>query len=160
GVAYAEGNARGAMGIDFAEYRPGYCAYVVGNFANEPDTLLRRDKGRLSFSDVALADGIDGPRRARLEFGTSFCDYALAGRPDIVTCNGHLEPDIGKVEKDASYAQPVQLFWNTGSKTRCFEPVTEKQAGEDLFWPMVGRGCAFGDFTNKGRLDVVLTANN
>jgi enediyne biosynthesis protein E4 len=160
GIAYAEGSARGAMGIDFAEYRPGYCAYIVGNFANEPDTLLRRDKGRLSFSDVALAEGIYGPSRALLKFGAFFFDYDLDGRLDLLTCNGHLEPEIAKVVEGASYAQPVQLFWNTGSKTRCFEPVTEKQSGEDLFRPMVGRGCAFGDFTNKGRLDVVLTANN
>jgi hypothetical protein len=159
GVAYAEGTTRGAMGIDFGEYRPGLCAYVVGNFANEPDTLLRRDKDRLSFSDVALAEGVSGPSRALLKFGAFFFDYDLDGRLDLLTCNGHLEPEISKLTQGGRYEQPVQLFWNTGMKSRCFEPVTEEQAGEDLFRPIVGRGCAFGDFTNKGRLDVVLTAN-
>jgi hypothetical protein len=127
---------------------------------NEPDTLLRRDKGRLSFSDVALAEGVAGPSRALLKFGAFFFDYDLDGRPDLLTCNGHLEPEITKVQQDTSYPQPVQLFWNTGAKTRCFEPVTEKQSGDDLFRPLVGRGCAFGDFTNSGRLGVVLVANN
>jgi hypothetical protein len=160
GVAYAEGKERGAMGIDYGEYRPGYCAFVVGNFANEPDTLLRRDKGRLSFSDVALAEGIYGPSRALLKFGAFFFDYDLDGRLDLLTCNGHLEPEISRLQRDSHYEQPVQLFWNTGLKTRCFEPVSEKQSGEDLFRPLVGRGCAFGNFTNSGPLDVVLTANN
>src|SRR5205814_129759 len=40
GVALAEGRARGAMGIDFGEYRtgkagsPGKCAAVIANFAD------------------------------------------------------------------------------------------------------------------------------
>jgi hypothetical protein len=160
GAAYAQGNARGAMGVDWAEYRPGCCAFLIGNFQSEPDTLLRRDKSRLSFSDVALAEGVDGPSRSLLKFGAFFFDYDLDGRIDILTCNGHLEPEITKVYKATTYPQPVQLFWNTGTKTRCFEPVTEKESGEDLFRPLVGRGCAFGDFTNTGKLDVVLTANN
>jgi len=160
GAAYAQGSARGAMGVDWAEYRPGCWALLIGNFQSEPDTLLRREKGRLSFSDVALAEGVDGPSRSLLKFGAFFFDYDLDGRMDLLTCNGHLEPDITKVYKATSYPQPVQLFWNTGTKSRCFEPVTEKHAGPDLFRPLVGRGCAFGDFSNKGTPDVVLTANN
>src|SRR5262249_17462717 len=59
GVAYAEGTARGAMGIDVAEYRPGRVAVLIGNFANEPNTLLRLDDAKmLLFSDAAFAEGI------------------------------------------------------------------------------------------------------
>ena len=35
-VAYAEGRARGAMGIDYGEYRPGKNALLISNFSNEP----------------------------------------------------------------------------------------------------------------------------
>ena len=63
----AAGDARGAMGVDYGEYRPGYDAYVIANFASEPDTLLRRDKGRLSFTDVAQSEGIYEPSRALLK---------------------------------------------------------------------------------------------
>src|SRR5207302_4633905 len=54
--------------------------------------------------------------------------------------------------------QPAQLFWNTGGRAT-YAPVSEKQAGPDLFVPMVGRGSAYGDIDNDGYPDVVLTAN-
>src|SRR5262249_3411638 len=50
------------------------------------------------------------------------------------------------------------LFWNSAGKAT-FVPVTEREAGRDLFRPMVGRGCAFADIDGNGTLDVVLTAN-
>lgn len=159
GIAYAEGTARGAMGIDWGEYRPGQVAIVIGNFANEPNTLLRLDpSGRLLFADVALIEGIYGPSRIVLKFGLFFFDFDLDGRLDLLTCNGHLEPLISKVQAGQSYEQPVQLYWNTGGK-RSFEPVTAKQCGQNLFEPIVGRSCAYLDMDDDGDLDVVLTEN-
>ena len=54
----------------------------------------------------------------------------------------------------------MQLFWNTGGGQRLFEPVTEADAGKDLFVPLVGRGSAYLDYNGDGSLDVVLTAND
>jgi hypothetical protein len=160
-VAYAEGQQRGAMGIDWGEYRPGKNALIITNFANEPDTFLTLDdRRRLLFSDAALAVGLEGPSRKPLKFGAFFFDYDLDGRLDLLTCNGHLEPEIAKVQATQQYAQPVQLFWNTGGGARLFEPVTATHAGPDLFRPLVGRGCAFLDYDGDGNLDVVLTENN
>lgn len=160
GVAYAEGNARGAMGIDWApRFRAGMPALVIGNFADEPNTFLCRERDGLLFTDRALAEGIAGPSRRLLKFGALFFDYDLDGRPDLLTCNGHLEPEITTLQKGQSYAQPAQLFWNTGLSPRGFEPVPESAAGPDLFRPLVGRGCACGDLDGDGALDVVLTAN-
>jgi hypothetical protein len=162
GVAYAEGRPRGAMGIDWGEYRPGRSALLIANFANEPCTFLSLDAARkknLLFSDTALAVGLHGPSRGPLKFGAFFFDYDLDGRLDLLTCNGHLEPEIAKVQPGQTYAQPAQLFWNTGATGRTFEPVTEKEAGPDLFQPLVGRGSAYADLTGDGRLSVVLTNN-
>jgi hypothetical protein len=159
GIAYAEGHARGAMGIDWGEFRPGQSALWIGNFANEPDTLLRLDHQKgLLFSDVAGAEGVAGPSHGPLVFGLFFFDYDLDGRLDCLTNNGHLEPDIKKVQAGQDYAQPPQLYWNTGVRP-AFAPVTAASAGADLFRPHVGRGCAYADIDGNGTLDVVLTEN-
>jgi hypothetical protein len=160
GVGYAEGAARGAMGIDWGEHRPGKNAVIITNFANEPNTFLCLDRpNSLLFSDMALSTGLAGPSRSLLKFGAFFFDYDLDGRLDLLTCNGHIEPDIATIQTGQKYAQPVQLFWNTGAAGVTYEPVSEAEAGPDLFKPLVGRGCAFGDIDNNGSLDVVLTAN-
>ncbi len=161
GIAYAEGRARGGMGIDYGEYRPGKCAVVIVNFANEPNSFFGLDnKSRLEFSDAALSVGLAGPSRGPLKFGAFFFDYDLDGRLDLLTCNGHLEPDISIVQASQTFAQSAQLFWNTGGGQRLFEPVTAEHAGPDLFQPIVGRGSAFADIDGDGDLDVVLTEND
>lgn len=160
-VAYAdEGRPRGGMGIDWAEYLPGKSAVVIGNFANEPNTFLRLTAAKpLAFSDAALAVGLAGPSRQLLKFGTVFFDYDLDGRQDLLTCNGHIEPDIAAIQGGQTFAQPPQLFWNTGDPQRLFEPAAASQTGDDLFKPLVGRGCAYLDYDSDGDLDVVLAAN-
>jgi hypothetical protein len=160
GMAYAGNRARGGMGIDWGEFRPGEWAVMVANFADEPTSfLVRQNAKRLSFVDISADVGIAIPSRAALKFGTFFADFDLDGRLDILTNNGHLEPDIARARRGETYAQSPELFWNTGRKGGGFEPATAKEAGEDLLRPLVGRGSAFADFHGTGRLDVVLTAN-
>jgi hypothetical protein len=153
------GRPRGAMGIDWGEYRPGQSALWIGNFAEEADALMWLYNARwLLFKDVAEAEGIAGPSGPPLVFGLFFFDYDLDGRLDCLTCNGHLEPAIKKVQPWQDHPQPVQLYWNTGVKPAFF-PVTAAQAGADLFHPLVGRGCAYADIDRNGTLDVVLIEN-
>jgi hypothetical protein len=160
GVALALGQARGAMGIDWGEYRPGTYGLVLANFQDEPDTFLRPNRKRgLVFTDVATAEGLTGQSKKWLKFGAFFFDYDLDGRPDLLTVNGHLEPEIGRV-RQVAYEQPAQLFWNSGrGKGGCFAEVTAADAGSDLFKPLVGRGSAYLDFDGDGSPDVVLTGN-
>lgn len=161
GAAYAdEGKPRAGMGIDWAEFaykRPGV---VVTNFATEPLTFLeitRSDKPL--FADTAVTVGLSYPSRAALKFGTTFFDADNDGRLDLLVCNGHIEPEIAKIQNSQKHAQSAQLYWNTGNTACFYEPVTAEKAGEDLFKPIVGRGCAVLDFDGDGDLDIVLVAN-
>ncbi|MBA4191642.1 MAG: CRTAC1 family protein [Planctomycetaceae bacterium] len=161
GVGYPDnGTPRGGMGIDWGEFSPRRPAIVIANFANEPLTFLDRDRpGRLLFSDAAQSTGLAGPSRAALKFGTCFFDYDNDGCLDLLVCNGHIEPEIAKIQASQSYAQPPLLFWNTGNPECYFEPVTAAKGGDDLFRPLVGRGCAVADFDGDGDQDIVLVAN-
>ncbi|HUR55531.1 MAG TPA: CRTAC1 family protein [Gemmataceae bacterium] len=161
GAGYADtGTPRGGMGIDWGEFAPGRCAIVIANFANEPVTFFDRENPKLlRVSDAAQTVGLAGPSRATLKFGTFFFDYDNDGRLDLLLCNGHIEPEIAKIQASQTHAQPAQLFWNTGDRQCYYQPATAKESGDDLFKPMVGRGCAFADFDGDGNLDVVLVAN-
>src|SRR5262249_54779730 len=148
GFALAGSAPRAGMGIDWGEYRPGRFAALVGNFADEPNSFMRLDNRRqLWFSDAAIAEGIADSSRAVLKFGVFFFAYDLDGRQDLLTCNGHIAPEISQQQHGQTYQQPVQLFWSTGTKAG-YIPVTAEQAGPDLFRPLVGRGCAYADMNS------------
>ncbi|MEY2407382.1 MAG: enediyne biosynthesis protein [Verrucomicrobiota bacterium] len=160
GLAFdANGQTRGAMGIDAARYRnDGSLGIAIGNFANEMTALYVSQENPCLFTDEAIPEGVGPASRLLLKFGVLFLDYDLDGRLDLLSCDGHLDADIVKLQQSQTYAQPAQLFWNSGASSGAtFIVVPPSKAGTNLFQPIVGRGSAFADIDGDGDLDLVLT---
>jgi hypothetical protein len=147
------------MGIDSARFRnDDTLGIAIGNYANEMNALYVSRRDSLLFADEATKEGVGPASQKLLKFGLLFFDFDLDGRLDVLTANGHLEPEINRVQPNEQYRQPAQLFWNRGdNKGMGFVPVPPQKAGADLFQPIVGRGAAFADIDGDGDLDIVLT---
>jgi enediyne biosynthesis protein E4 len=154
GIAFDEnGRARGAMGIDAADYDgSGFPSLVIGNFSNEMVSLYHNE-GKGFFVDASPASGVGSASLLTLAFGAFFFDYDLDGWPDIFLANGHVENDIQKVQANVAYAQPAHLFRNLGGGR--FEDAAPQ--APDLARPRVARGAAYADVDGDGDLDVAVS---
>jgi enediyne biosynthesis protein E4 len=157
GIAFSEdGVARAGMGVDAADYdHSGYSSVMITNFSNQMLSLYHNE-GKGLFVDEAPQSAIGRATLLTLGFGCFFFDYDLDGWPDIFIANGHIDPEIQKVQANVKYAMPPHLFRNLGKGK--FEEVTSSM-GPSFVTPRVGRGAAYADVTNRGRLDLLLATN-
>jgi enediyne biosynthesis protein E4 len=157
GIAFSEdGVARAGMGVDAADYdHSGFPSLLITNFSNQMLSLYHNE-GRGLFVDEAPRSEIGRASLLTLGFGCFFFDYDLDGWPDVLVANGHIDADIQRVQANVKYAMPPHLFRNLG-KGR-FEEVT-KSLGPAFASPRVGRGAAYADIDNDGRLDLLLSTN-
>ena len=157
GVAFSEdGVARAGMGVDAADYdRSGLASLLITNFSNQMISLYHNE-GRGLFVDEAPRSEIGRDTLLTLGFGCFFFDYDLDGWPDILVANGHIDGDIQRVQPNVKYAMPPHLFRNFGKGN--FQEVT-KGLGAAFGTPRVGRGAAYADINNDGRLDLLLSTN-
>ncbi|PYT94390.1 MAG: CRTAC1 family protein [Acidobacteria bacterium] len=157
GVAFSEdGVARAGMGVDAADYdHSGYTSVLITNFSNQMLSLYHNE-GKGLFVDEAPRSEIGRASLLTLGFGCFFFDYDLDGWPDVLVANGHIDADIQRVQANVKYAMPPHLFRNMGKGK--FEEVT-KSLGPAFGSPRVGRGAAYADTNNDGRLDLLLSTN-
>jgi len=155
GVAVADSAAaRAGMGIDVADLRNADdVTFAIGNFAGEGLALFRR--GPAGYADEARSSGLLPASLTSLTFGLAFLDADRDGWTDLFTYNGHVDPFAGKNGEAIRFRQAPQLFRN---QKGAFTDVSA-QAGAPFLELQVGRGCAWGDFDNDGRPDLLLCEN-
>jgi len=157
GVAFSEeGIARAGMGVDAADYdRSGRPSILISNFANQMMALYHNEGNGL-FVDEAPRSEVGRASLLTLGFGCVFYDYDLDGWLDLLAVNGHIEPEIERIQKRVKYAQPPHLFRNLGKGK--FAEVTSS-VGVGFGQARVARGVAYADIDNDGDLDLLVTTN-
>lgn len=163
GLAYDfDGKATGAMGVDrafSANTGAENSLLAIGNFANEPSSFYRRLDYQWAdfteFEDVSLGSGVGAPTRLPLTFGTLLFDADLDGNNDLLQINGHIEPEIARIQSGQTYRQQAQLFRGTGKDPMFFE-VPVEQIGA-LSKPIVGRSAVTSDLDRDGDPDLVVS---
>ena len=151
-----DGNTQAGMGATSADYNcDGWLDIFKTNFSDDTSSLYLND-GHGSFSDATYDAGI-GLNTRWLGWGCGFADLDNDGWPDIFLANGHVYPEVERAGIDEPFKEPKIVYRNL--RDGRFEDVSSR-AGPGVSLLGSGRGVAFGDFDNDGRIDVVVNNMN
>jgi hypothetical protein len=148
-----EGRETASMGAAVGDYQnSGRLSLMNTDFSDDYDVLYRND-GDGNFTDVSYQAGVAAPTIPFLGWGDGFLDYDNDGFKDLFIVNGHVYPAVDKTSWGTTFAQRPLLFHNLdGNSFELIPPVR----GTGLAVVIAGRGAAFGDIFNDGKLDVVI----
>ncbi len=146
------GRETASMGIAWGDYaHNGRIDLYNTTFSDDYNPLYRND-GDANFTDISYEVGIAEPTVPFLGWGTVFLDYDNDGWLDLFVANGHVYPQVDRQNWGTTFAQRPLLFHNLKGKFAEVPPVE----GTGLAKLAVGRGAAFGDLFNDGRMDIVV----
>src|SRR6266581_2831076 len=148
-----EGREIASMGLAVGDYRNnGLVDLLVTDFSDDYKTLYRND-GEASFTELGSVAGIAQIPVPFVGWGNGFLDFDNDGWKDLMMINGHVYPQVDEHDWGTTFAQRPLLFRNTrDGKFEYVPPVR----GSGLATLTSGRGAAFGDLFNNGKIDVVI----
>ncbi|MDQ6758260.1 MAG: CRTAC1 family protein, partial [Acidobacteriota bacterium] len=154
GVALADTGAEmSAMGADFRDVdNDGRPDLALTALAGETFPLFRNRGGGL-FRDASYESRMGPLSRTYSGWGMGLFDFDNDGLKDMFTANSHVNDRVEAFEA-TEYKQHNSLFRNVGAGR--FEDVS-RDAGLSAA-VRAHRGCAFADFNNDGRVDVVTSS--
>ena len=152
GCAYSQdGKPQAGMGVGIGDFdRNGWLDILKTNFAGDTTSLYANTGGR--FCEDRTFDSGLGLNSRWLGWGAGFADFDNDGWLDIFLTNGHVYPEVRRINTEAGYEQRKVVYRNVGGQ---FEDVTER-LGPPATVPKAGRGTAFGDLDNNGTVDVAI----
>lgn len=148
-----DGREVAAMGLAVGDYlNTGRLDVAITDFSDDYDVLFRND-GSGMFTDASAAAGLVEATTPFLGWGIGFLDYDNDGWKDLFMTNGHVYPIVDRNDWGTSYAERPLLLHNLhGHGFEEVPPVTNT----GLAIVTSGRGAAFGDLFNDGKIDVVI----
>jgi enediyne biosynthesis protein E4 len=120
-------------------------------FSDDYKPFYRND-GDANFTDSSYQMGIAEQTVPFLGWGDAFIDYNNDGWLDLIQANGHVYPAVDQQNWGTSFAERPLLFHNDRGKLDLVPPVE----GSGLATVGVGRGLAYGDLFNDGKIDVII----
>ena len=149
-----EGREVSNMGIAAGDYENNGHMDLVNTDFSDDSTVVFHNDGSGEFDDASARTGLGGRSGPFVGFGDGFLDYDNDGWKDLLIANGHVYPQVDEHPGwGMSYAQRPLLYHNQRNGT--FAPVPAVE-GTGLAEVCVGRGAAFGDLFNDGKIDVVI----
>jgi enediyne biosynthesis protein E4 len=152
------GRAQSGMGVAAGDYDGnGYLDIFVTNFARDTNTLYK-NLGNMFFIDITVGTGLGEISLPYLGWGANFADFDNDGLLDIFVANGHVYPQVDRLNVGQTYLQRKELYRNLGNGK--FEEIARKSSA-DFLTGKSSRGSAVADYDNDGDLDVlVVNLNN
>jgi hypothetical protein len=148
-----DGREIASMGLAVGDYmNNGLVDLLVTDFSDDYKALYH-DDGDASFTEVASEAGLTQVPIPFVGWGDGFIDFDNDGWKDVMMINGHVYPQVDQHDWGTTFAERPLLFRNLHNGKFEYVPPVK---GSGLAVLTSGRGAAFGDLFNNGKIDVVI----
>jgi hypothetical protein len=150
-----DGREIASMGIAIGDYQNNGLLDLMNTDFSDDYKVLYHNDGDANFTDVSYRAGVAQEGIPFVGWGDGFLDYDNDGWKDLLMVNGHVYPAVDKSDWGTTFAERPLLYHNLQGKKFEYVPPVK---GTGLAVVVPGRGAAFGDIFNDGKIDVVINA--